>query len=653
MKTFRIKIFPEGNVIHHFSEDNLLHTLISNGINIYASCGGVGSCGKCKIKIVSGKYLLESTGLLTEEEKKQNIVLACRTKLFSDAEIEILPISKILNMKILSDEVGANISKYSGTKFDNVAKIIKNFSWEYRPFIKLEKIKVPIPTLENPASDVDRLIQTIAKLDETKNVVLNDLSLVRVLPKILRENNSELNVVLAEYDDKKYILDFVDTSDKPLYGLAVDLGTTTVVVSLLDLCKNKVLCTKTSLNQQISFGDDIITRIIYSEKENGLEMLNQKIVYTINNLITETVSETKILLKDVYAIIFSGNTTMTHFLYSIPASNIRKEPYVPAITKYPLVKPKELNLMLNPKGIVYTFPNVASYIGGDIVSGVISCGIDTEDKISVLIDLGTNGEIVFGNKEFLVCAACSAGPAFEGVGIKCGMRATSGAIESIRIFDEKIEIDVIDNIEPVGICGSGLIDIPSELLKNGVIDRSGKFVKNIRSKFLSSRIRENVDGEKEFVIVFKDEDKKIGNDIVITESDIMNILRSKGAIFHGLHTVLKYLNLSFGDISKIYISGGFGSCLDIIKAKILGLLPDIENEKFVVSGNTSLLGAKLFLLTDGFRKKVDFVLQKMTYLDLSSDTFYMNEYSSSLFMPHTDLNLFPNIGKIIKNTVEI
>jgi uncharacterized 2Fe-2S/4Fe-4S cluster protein (DUF4445 family) len=369
-------------------------------------------------------------------------------------------------------------------------------------------------------------------------------------------------------------------------------------------------------------------------------------------LISKLISDAKILLKDVYVIVFSGNTTMTHFLYNIPAANIRREPYVPVMTKFPIVKSEELNLMINPKGIVYTFPCVASYVGGDIVSGVISCGIDMKEEISALIDLGTNGEIVIGNKEFLVCAACSAGPAFEGVGIKCGMRAISGAIEDIKIFGDKIEFSVVDNVEPIGICGSGLIGIPAELLKNGLIDRAGKFVKMFDdkkfNKNLFQRVRENNDGEKEFVLVYKDENEKIPYDIVITENDILNIIRSKGAIFHGLHTMLKYLNLDFNDISKVYISGGFGSYLDINNAKVLGLLPDIENEKFVVSGNTSLLGAKLFLLCEEVRKKVSVVSEKMTYLDLSSQPFYMNEYSSSLFMPHTDLNLFPNISKIIK-----
>ncbi|MFQ3674967.1 MAG: ASKHA domain-containing protein [Endomicrobiia bacterium] len=649
MEQFKIKIFPENKEITDVSDENLLYTLISNGVNIYASCGGNGTCGKCKIKILSGKYLSEKTSYLTEEEIKQNIVLACKTKIESDVEIELLKTSQVSGMKILADETMENsISKYSETRFDNIEEIIKKNSWLYSPIVKLKNIKVSQPSLDNPISDLDRVLQTVSVKEK---VVLNDLNLIRLLPKILRDNNWELNVVVENLNEQKHILDFVKDDVKTIYGIAVDLGTTTVVCSLIDLVNNKTLCSKTALNQQISFGDDIITRIIYSEKVDGLEMLNQKIIYTVNNLITEIISEIKILLKDVYVIIFSGNTTMTHFLYKVPAENIRREPYVPVITNFPVIKAKELDLIINPSGIVYTLPNVASYVGGDIVAGVVSCGIDDNNEISVLLDLGTNGEIVVGNKEFLVCAACSAGPAFEGVGIKCGMRATSGAIEDIKIFGDKIEFKIIDDIEPLGICGSGLIDIPAELLKNGVIDRSGKFVKEIevgnKSQKLFQRIRENVDGEKEFVIVYKDETKNISHDIVITESDIMNILRSKGAIFHGLHTMLKYLELDFSDIKKIYISGGFGSYLDITKAKMLGLLPDIEDEKFVISGNTSLLGAKLFLLSEEARKKVNLVSKKMTYLDLSSQPFYMNEYSASLFMPHTDLNLFPNIGRII------
>ncbi len=649
MKTFKIKIMPQEKEILYVNGENLLYTLVSNGINIYASCGGDGVCGKCKVKILKGKYLTPFSEHISEEERKQNITLACLTKIESDVEIEILENSKVDNIKILDNrKLNNTVSSCCDIEFSrDIDKIITTNLWSYEPVVKTVSVELKEPSLDNPISDIDRLLDVFEK-----NVVLNDLDLIRYLPVKMREFYWKMYLVLAEQNQYFQIIDILklEESSKLIYGLAVDVGTTTVVVSLVSLNEKKVLLSKTSLNQQASFGDDVITRIINSQKPSGLKFLHQKIIFTINNIINSIISETKISVEQIYSIVFSGNTVMKHFLYNISPINIRREPYVPVITKMPVIKAKDLNLITNSRAVVYSIADVASYVGGDIVSGVVSCGIDTKDELCVLLDLGTNGEIVVGNKEFLVCASCSAGPAFEGTGIKCGMRATSGAIEDIEIVGDKIEYKTIGNMPAVGICGSGLIAILPELFQSGIIDRSGKFVK-LDEKFqksLYNRIRINESEEKEFVIV----EKKFSTnqkDIVITESDIANILRSKGAIFHGLHSLLKNLNLEFKDISKIYICGGFGSFVNIKKAKVLGLLPDVEDEKFIVAGNTSLLGAQLFLLSKEVRDKVEQVAKKMAYIDLSSQPFYMNEYTSSLFMPHTDLNLFPNISRIIKN----
>ncbi len=646
LKKVKIKVLPEKKEFESLTTENLLHSLISNGVNIYASCGGKGNCGKCKVKILLGKYFTAETRFISENEKKQNIVLACLTVPESDLTIEVLQEAKLEYIKTLEDQTSVYIENI------NPAHILEKNCWGKSPPLKIIKPKIDPPSLNNPTADFERIEKELAE-NGIENVKFNNFSFLRELPEKLRNNNWEIKMLLLEniYKDKieHELVDVLSISEnEEYYGLAVDIGTTTVAVSLINLTTLETVATRTSLNQQRVYGDDVITRIIYSENPQGLYELNQKIVNTINQLIDVISEQAKVPLKDIYTMVVAGNTTMIHLFYSIPPKYVRREPYVPVISQIPPMHAKEVGIMINPNGIIYSFPSVASYVGGDIVAGIISCGIDMKEKISLLLDLGTNGEIAIGNKDFIICAACSIGPAFEGVDISCGIYATVGAIEDVEIKNGDVIYKVIGDVKPIGICGSGLISIPAVLYFNGIIDRAGKFIKQSDTKHnskLYNRVRINNEGEYEFVIAEKTETAN-NKDIVITESDINNILRSKGALFHGVYTLLNHLNLKFEDNDKIYISGGFGSFIDIHKAQVLGLFPDLPKEKFVVVGNSSLLGAKLFLYSQDVRKKVAAVAQKMTYIDLSSDPMFMNEYTSTLFIPHTNLGLFPNVSKI-------
>lgn len=640
----KLKILPYNIETEIQENKTLLELIISCGVNIYASCGGKGSCGKCKVKILSGSYRSEVSHLVSEEEKKQNVVLACKTWLLTDSTVEIpqqTQLEQIKTLEGLNETVLKFVSEATKESFEKAG-------FDISPVVKFLYLNLPPPTIDNPVADVDRIVSYIEHNEKLK--VIYNIDLLFTLAETLRKNSWKVKTVLFEqFCPSEFIYELIDVVppqlDK-LYAVVVDVGTTTVVVALVDILNSKIIDIRSMLNQQMVYGQDVITRIVYSEQNNGLAQLNQKIVTTINELIDVAAKTHNIQLKDIYTVVVAGNTTMMHFLFNLNAKYIRREPYVPVVNKLPPVNAKDVGIMINPKGKIYALPLVSSYVGGDIVGGVVACGIDISSELCVLLDLGTNGEMVVGNKEFLVSAACSCGPAFEGVGIESGMIATDGAIEDVRIRDNCVEYKVINNKKPVGICGSGLISIPVELFKAGVIDRSGKFLKDIKNIELKKRIRENQNGEYEFVVVEKDM-TDINKDIVITESDIQNILRSKGAIFHGLYTLLKYLNLNFSDIKKIYISGGFGRYIDIKKAQVLGLLPDVEEDKFVISGNTSLSGAILFLLSKKARERVYKVQQKMTYVDLSSLPMYMNEYSSSLFIPHTDFSLFPNVVKYL------
>ena len=357
----------------------------------------------------------------------------------------------------------------------------------------------------------------------------------------------------------------------------------------------------------------------------------------MNQIIKELILEHSTDLNDVNCIVCSGNTTMIHLLLNMDPAHIRKEPYVPTANFLPVLRATEADININSRGLLSCVPGISSYVGGDTTAGVLSSLIYQKEELSILIDIGTNGEIVLGNKDFLVACAASAGPAFEGSGVTSGMRASSGAIQRVSIdkTDFSVKYSTIADKKPRGICGSGYIDLLSEMLEAGIIDKSGKI------KIQDRRIRQT-DFGNEFVVCFKEEAEG-DNDIVINEADIENLKRSKGAIYSAASILVKHLGLEFSLIHKIYIAGGFGTYLDIDKAIKIGLLPDLERSKFVFIGNSSLAGAREILLSAQAMAMADKLASKITYFELSVDPGYMEEYSQALFFPHTDLLKFPTV----------
>jgi uncharacterized 2Fe-2S/4Fe-4S cluster protein (DUF4445 family) len=464
---------------------------------------------------------------------------------------------------------------------------------------------------------------------------------IRRLPSIFRSGEWNVTATLGQRGGTVEVIEIEegDTSQRN-YGVAVDVGTTTVVAHLIDMNTSKILATDATYNSQIAFGEDVITRLIYAKDEvGGRERLHQAIIGNINTLINNTVAAADVNIQDVTCVLCAGNTTMMHFLLDLDSSHIRHEPYIPAATQIPPARAIEVGIQINPRGLLYAVPCVSSYVGGDIVSGVLASGVYRSKELSMLIDVGTNGEIVLGNEDWLVCCSASAGPAFEGGEVKFGMRATHGAIEKVKVLDggEVVEMVVIADEKPRGICGSGLIDIIAQLRNAGVIDRTAKFAE----PGVCSRLRENDDGA-EFVLAYAD-DTAIERDIVITQPDINNLVRSKGAVYAGASVLIKSMGLSFTDLEQVFIAGGFGNYLDLPGAVAIGLLPDIPLEKIKFIGNASLSGAKLAILSKEALDEVEKIAQKMTYIDLSSNTKFMDEYSSALFLPHTDLELFPSV----------
>ncbi len=427
------------------------------------------------------------------------------------------------------------------------------------------------------------------------------------------------------------------------YSVVVDIGTTTICAQLLDLKAGKVLATASDYNRQIRYGDDVITRIDYCRKKGGLEQLQKEVVATINSLIDTLLGETGVLRERISHVAAAGNSTMTHILLGIDPKYLRESPYTPAANFLPPVRAIHLGMNVGGHVHLYTFPMVASYVGGDIVSGILGSGVYQRSRKSLYIDLGTNGEIVIGNCDWLVTASCSAGPAFEGGGIEHGMRAARGAIEQIQINPTTCEpmIITVGNAKPRGICGSGLINIVAELLETGIIGQNGKF--NPEARCSSNRVRE-VKGTYEYVICWAEE-SQTGKDIVITEPDIDNLIRAKAAMYAGCKTLLESVRMTPDDIDEVIIAGAFGDYIDLDSATTIGLLPELPEEKFVFIGNGSLLGARLVSFSNEMLDDGERIARMMTNFELSESASFMDEYTAALFLPHTNTEAFPRVSE--------
>jgi uncharacterized 2Fe-2S/4Fe-4S cluster protein (DUF4445 family) len=630
--------FPdEGEIITIPKGSTVLDAAISAGVFINSVCGGVGRCGKCKI-VATGEIKKEKTELVTKEEQKSGISLACNTTVLGDSEVHIPEASKLDIHQILTKCEMVEIS-------------------EPKPFINKYFLKMDEPTLDNNQSDFTRVKQSLIKHIDNSKILIDNISapvsILRELPWTLRNNDWELTITAAVFEKSIEIirLEPGDTS-KSLYGVCVDIGTTTIVVELIDLISGNRLSCLSNYNKQKICGEDVLSRIMYAE-EHGVGKLQELVIENINYLITELTKKTNNQLRDfdkneICYIVLAGNTTMTHMLLGLDPSTIRRDPYIPTVNVLPFLKAKELGLYINPEGLVYCLPCRSSWVGGDITADILASNLHHQDELSLMIDVGTNGEVVLGNKDWMVGCSCSAGPAFEGGEVQFGMNASLGAIEKLQFTDDcDVRFKTIGNARPKGICGSGLIDALSELFTHKVIDKNGQF-KSINKP----RLKE-VDGEPVFVLV---EAKETGfehkKDIYITETDIKNILRTKAAIYAACNLLLKSVGYSFNDLANIYIAGGFGNYLDTKKSILLGLLPDVPLEKFKFIGNGSLAGSYLTLISDDKRKEAEDVYEKLTYIELSVSNEFYNEFVSALFLPHTNLSLFPSLKEILEDFEE-
>ncbi len=648
MNKFKVTFYPDNKSIEVVKDTTILSAAISCGVYINSNCGGDGVCGKCKVIVRKGEVVTHPTGILSLEEKKKHLYLACLTTIHGNLEIDIPPESK-MGLDTSLKGIYADSEEVEAKKAVLSDKIFKHSPLSTKLYLGLPK-----PNLNDSLSDLDRLYRAINKaqgLPRTTEshgakpmvrglpLIQTGLTNIRQLGELLRDSDWKVTVTLGKRNNSVEIIlvEPGDTSAKN-FGLSFDIGTTTISGQLVNLNSSKILGTKATYNKQASFGSDVITRIIYAKEEEGLEKLHNAVSETINHMIKELTSEHKVNLNDVTGIVCTGNTTMIHLLLRVDPTYIRREPYVPTANFLPVLRASEAGININPRGLLYCVPGVASYVGGDTTSGVLSSGLYKEKDLSILIDIGTNGEIALGNQDFIVASAASAGSAFEGSGVACGMRASSGAIQKVKISpkDLSVSYDTIANTKPAGICGSGYISLISEMLASGVIDKSGKIK-------IETNKRLKVTGSgREFIVAFKEE-SGTSEDIVITEADIENLKRAKAAIYSATAILIKHMGFQGSDVKKIFIAGGFGTSLDIESAIKIGLLPDLERKRFNFIGNSALAGAREILLSSQAARQSEEIARKITYFELSTDPGYMDEYMAALFFPHTDLLRFPSL----------
>lgn len=629
----RVTFEPGGRVLLAEAGQTLLDAAFAAGVPLDGVCGGRGICERCRVVVTRGTVeAAEARGARTGGE-----VLACLARVVGDVSIEIPEASRIDGEQILTgmerwDQLLTTTEGIEGPLSRTMAPAAQPVVEGQLAFVL--PLDLPPPTLEDCVSDAARLARELGRQHGLRDVAVS-VEALRVVPGALRESDWKVGAVIARTNGGHELIGLrPGRGVTGVFGVAVDIGTTTVVAHLVDLATGRTLGAAAALNRQVRFGDDVISRIIHAAEPGGLERLRTAVVGEINVLVGSLARAHDIDRDQIVAAVCAGNTTMVHLFLGLPPAEIRREPYIPVSTAPPAFHAGDLGLRIHPAGVVASMPGVSGWVGGDITADVLACDMDQTAELSMLIDVGTNGETVIGNRDFLVCCACSAGPAFEGGGISSGMRAAGGAIQRVDIAKAgDLVYETVGSVRPRGICGSGLVDLLAELLRVGYMDRAGQLQTE------SPIVREGPAGPE--VLVAAAETTATGRDLVLGAADIQNLLRAKAAVYAGAALLARRLGLAMSDIERIYVAGGFGAYLDIRKAILIGLLPEVPLERITFIGNGSVAGAKLALLSVGARARAAEVARKMTYRELSVDAGFMEEYVSAMFFPHTDRGRFP------------
>jgi len=646
MSQCQVTFLPYNRTIEVSEGDSLIRAALQAGVHINASCGGEGVCGKCRILLEEGMVSEGVSERLSQEDLESGYRLACLSRISEDVTVRV-PVESAIDRSVFDKRVTPRrTARIKQMDFESLKE-----QGLFIPPVEKIYLELPLPDAQNNMPDVTRLIEYL-KLQADEHKLELTLPVIRKLPAILREHDFKVTVTLVRpvRDDGKTQITNVQPGDTTSenYAIAIDIGTTTIYAQLIDLSSGACLGESGDFNGQISYGEDVISRIMYAEKPGGLEKLQEIVVGTINKVLGKVISQAGVARESISTITIAGNTTMTQLLLAIDPRYLRRSPYVPASTLFPPFRAELIGIDLDEHVIALPYPAISSYVGGDIVAGIMGTGLYRDEELTLFLDIGTNAEIVIGNKDWLACTACSAGPAFEGGGIEFGMRAAKGAIEDFSLDPITYEpmLLTIGDVRPKGICGSGLIIMVAVMFEMGVINNRGKFNQDLDT----DRIRET-DGVWEYVLVWKDE-TQIGRDITLSEIDIDNLIRAKGAVYSGCMTLLEEVGMSMDMIERIILAGGFGSYIDLEKAMTIGLLPEIDAEKVIFIGNGSLMGARMSCLTNKIRQDVVEVTKKMTNFELSETPSYMDYYVAAMFLPHTEIEKFPRVKQRVEEWKE-
>ena len=600
MKSFQITVLPENRKLQVTDEKSLHSALLDAGIYIEASCGGKGTCGKCKVKVLEGKALATEAGKrLSKEETEAGWRLACLITIEEHLTI-------LLPQKAEEDDRKTSLS---GKKHYDVNTSFKKVN-----------LTIDKPSIGDQRSDLNRVLVALGESDLDVS-----LQVIEKAPDIIRQSKYNVTVTI---DDKKIVdIEQGDTS-KEIYGVAFDIGTTTVVGSLINLITGQVVAANAEANGQRSFGADVIARITYvSENEKGLETLRGKVIETLNKIINNLVVNAKVNKEHIYSVATVGNTVMQHLLVGSNPANIAISPYIPVFQNALKLRACLLGIDVNKEAFLYTAPNVAGYVGADTVGVVLATFLEKREDILLAVDIGTNGEIVLGNRERMLACSAAAGPAFEGAQIKQGMRAANGAIEKVEITDD-VYIGVIGDAKPIGICGSGLVDAVAELVHIGIINKGGRMLSSEEVPDLPAALKDRiVEGQHGFDFVLYKAENPADN-VNLTQKDIRELQLAKGAIYAAIKILIKELGIEFKDISRVLLAGAFGNYIQVKSAKTIGLLPyELEVEQV---GNAAGVGSRMLLASDKEKERAGYIAGKIKYLELSSRPDFQDEFMAAM-----------------------
>ena len=633
--------FENGAQEVHFSAapgSTILEAAKAANVAIDAPCNGNGSCGKCRVKLVSGEVTGVQTGHISDEDYAAGWRLSCSTKPAGDITVLVPDIASAYQSRMKTADLssGEEIAIFNQLQQDVQAAGVDFANDFVQAVLTLDE-----PTLDDTMPDTERLARFAQDAFDGCTEVRLTYHTVKKLAKTLREANFKVQITGTLTDGTFHVLDVVPADDEtPLVGCAIDIGTTTVTGVLADLKTGRLLAKASAGNGQIRYGADVINRIIEQSKPGGVKRLQDAILKETLVPLTAVMCKSAGITADrILRAAVASNTTMNHLLLGVDADPVRMEPYIPTFFQWRGMVAKDLGFVANPDAEVLVAPNIGSYVGGDITAGTFASLIWNKDEFSLFIDLGTNGELVFGNRDFMMSCACSAGPAFEGGDISCGMRATDGAVEAVSIdkdtMEPKLTIVGDEGQKPVGICGSGIIDVIAELYRTSIISSKGKFVRE------GGRVAHDEHGMGRYILARPDE-SETGREISITEVDIDSFIRAKGAIFSAINIMLSSLDMDVSVLEHVYVAGGIGSGINMENAVRIGMLPDIDRELFTYLGNTSLAGAYAMVRSENANRKVDEIASNMTYMELSTNPRYMDEFVAACFLPHTNRELFPS-----------